>query len=350
MRQSAWVVAIPSAWVFAAVALHACVAGPLDPPGPPGSDAAAMKTLNQVEPRNYISALPYQITNAGSYYLTGDLLGRSNENGVIISCDGVELDLNGFTLIGVTGALNGVVFAQGTTEVYKYSTIRNGGVCDWPQCGIAGEDAHDGKLIDLRVYNNGYPDGYAGVSVWENWTVSGCQSFYNAGVGLKTEALATVRDSSFRGNGASGLIVGWGSTVERCQSFWNGTNGITTRYGYCTVRDCTSIRNTSNGVYAAQNSLIQNNLCGENTACGIEAESGCRIECNHATGNMKGIRVDPSAVECLVIWNSVRSNLPQAQDYDLPEAGHYGMILSNASLGAAFWDSNPSANFQLTTP
>ena len=73
-----------------------------DPLGPPGSDAARMKNLNQIEPRTIISSLPYVITNRGSYYLTGSLTATVGTNGIVIAANDVTIDLNGFMLIGVT--------------------------------------------------------------------------------------------------------------------------------------------------------------------------------------------------------------------------------------------------------
>src|SRR5579883_474024 len=70
---------------------------------PPGAPAPTMKTLSQIEPRTPISSLPFTIYIPGSYYLTTNLTGVSNSDGITISTGNVTLDLNGFTLQGVPG-------------------------------------------------------------------------------------------------------------------------------------------------------------------------------------------------------------------------------------------------------
>src|SRR5689334_14299720 len=75
---------------------------------PPGAPAPTMKSLDQVEPRTPIPSLPFTITNSGSYYLTTNLTGQSGTNGITIACSPVTLDLSGFALTGVSGALVGV--------------------------------------------------------------------------------------------------------------------------------------------------------------------------------------------------------------------------------------------------
>lgn len=65
---------------------------------PPGQPAPTMKTLDQIEPRTPISALPFSISSPGSYYLTGNLTATADGASITVSADDVMIDLNGFTL------------------------------------------------------------------------------------------------------------------------------------------------------------------------------------------------------------------------------------------------------------
>lgn len=89
---------------------------------PPGAPAPTMKTLGQVEPRTPISAA-IMITQAGSYYLAGDLT-VSSGNAITITTNNVWLDLGGFTISSTENGGSGqAVSLVGTlTNI----TIRNG--------------------------------------------------------------------------------------------------------------------------------------------------------------------------------------------------------------------------------
>lgn len=84
---------------------------------PTGAPSAGMKTLAQVESRTPISAPGHTITNAGSYYLTTNLLwvGSRAYASVANNCSG-----NGVTAVS---AVNGVTRrnVSGTNNItYKY--------------------------------------------------------------------------------------------------------------------------------------------------------------------------------------------------------------------------------------
>ena len=79
-------------WALAIVvaSCHSVTAGPLSPPA--GAVAPTHKTLTEVEPRTPINSTTtpgdanstFKITQPGSYYLVGNLVGSSGRHGIEI--------------------------------------------------------------------------------------------------------------------------------------------------------------------------------------------------------------------------------------------------------------------------
>src|SRR5678815_2306816 len=141
--------------------------GPLTPPGAP---APTMKTLEQIEPRTPISALPFTITASGSYYVTGNLTGVANQHGITINADNVTLDLGGFELVGPgIGLTSGIR----TINAHNNTTIRNGTVRGWLRDSVAAESAActEMHVENVRVFNG----GGAGIFLGDNGTAKGCE-------------------------------------------------------------------------------------------------------------------------------------------------------------------------------
>ena len=89
------------------------IAGPLEPPQ--GPVRSTMKPLDALEPRIALNDLmgdegaTVLVTAPGQYYLRGDLVGEPGKHGIRIVAGGdVRIDLNGFSLTGVPGSLNGI--------------------------------------------------------------------------------------------------------------------------------------------------------------------------------------------------------------------------------------------------
>jgi len=129
-----------------ALACHAAE-GQLDPPV--GPIAPTMKPLDAIEPRVCVNELPgamdavHHITEPGNYYLTADIAGEPGKHGVLIdpSADGAyTLDLNGFSLIGVPGSLDGVHGNDtgGHKDWINLMAFKHGGrsIADWDGDGI----------------------------------------------------------------------------------------------------------------------------------------------------------------------------------------------------------------------
>src|SRR5262245_10664778 len=81
-------------------------------------DAAAQDT------RIPISSLPRVIKKPGSYYLTQDLTGVAGNHGIVIKTSNVTVDLNGYSLIGASDALDGIMVKNASSNV----AILNGSV------------------------------------------------------------------------------------------------------------------------------------------------------------------------------------------------------------------------------
>src|SRR5690606_35555554 len=117
-----------SALVLAVGAAPAWGLGPLNPPGGPVS--STFKTLSEVEPRIAVNATntpgnataTFRITQAGSYYLTGNLSGENGRSCIEIATSNVTLDLMGFRILGSGGANDAIVATAGQSNI----TVRNG--------------------------------------------------------------------------------------------------------------------------------------------------------------------------------------------------------------------------------
>lgn len=141
------------------------------PRGQPGTTNAEMKTLDQVEPRKLIATLPFVIRAPGSYYLAANMSGGSNSVGIQVESSDVQIDLNGFALIGTNGSLDGIR-VLGTNENI---TIRNGSIREWGGFGINGPDANDGSILDIKANRN----GFGGVLYGEGAMISHCTAYGN---------------------------------------------------------------------------------------------------------------------------------------------------------------------------
>lgn len=332
------------------------LAGPLDPPAGPVSPT--YKTLAEIEPRTAINATNtpgdadslYSITQPGSYYLTGNVTGVSGRNGIKIASSGVTIDLNGFELIGVAGALNGIYLSQADT---RNTAVMNGAVSSWPGTGIyLSTINYGGRLENLRAESNG-GDGIVGGNAY---TISGCSAVQNGGTGISAFIAASVTNCASRNNGGSGFNfttsptisnctaysnssngfnVGESASISRCTAVLNGTNGFVLSSGE--ISHCTAGNNALDGIRVSSDCLVIDNSCrlnGTADGAGIHATSDDnRIESNNCIGADRGIDVD--AAGNYIIANSCSGN---AVNWDVA-AGNACVVYSAQTSGAIVGDS-----------
>ncbi|MDB6019042.1 MAG: hypothetical protein JWR19_3531 [Pedosphaera sp.] len=251
-----------------------------------------MKTLTQVEPRTLISSLPYFITNSGSYYLTGDLIGTAGQAGIVISASNVSIDLMGFS---ITGSSNGISVSG---------------------AGLGGVAVHNG-------------------------TVRQCAG---PGINLGSVQRCQIEHVLVSANGGAGMVVGSAALVDLCTATGNSGIGISAGDG-SSVFSCVVQSNTADGILVTAQSRVAENTCDSNgsglTQAAIHSTgAGNRIEANNLSrNNAHGIKVE--GTNNLVIKNSACSST--GTDYDIASGNNYGQIL--VGPGSGFTNSNPWANF-----
>lgn len=366
---------------------------------PPGAPVPTMKTLGQLEPREIISSLPYTISDDGTYCIIRDLVGQAGTNGITIAADSVMLDLNGFSLIGVSGSEAGVHVANTVFDKALNIRIQNGVICNWGAEGINAEFVDGIFIMNMNIFSNsdyGIKSGgdaridscnasynLGGMWVGNASVLEGCTASYNtSGYGIYANEGSSLIGCASRQNSIAGFhvsdgsmsgcastrnaghgIMGGGSTlincsvddnggdgirgaavVAACQANSNDGDGIWTSGGSL-IRDCRCEDNGSDGIESSDNNFIVNNLCqgngtATNNGCGIYISGrDNRIEANNVVDNDIGIYVKNSGN--LIVRNSASGN---TTNYVLDSLSRYGPI--ETDLSGVITNLNPWTNFE----
>jgi parallel beta helix pectate lyase-like protein len=143
-------------------------AGDLTPP--PGAVASTMKTLVDLDPRVVVNDLPgapnavYLIDQDGDYVVTAELVTAGpGQHGILVTANDVTIDLNGFTVRGAPGSLDGVhvspVALTSGTEIdvssWSWGMSQSGSITGFGGNGVRVVDAARVRLAGLRVTNSG---------------------------------------------------------------------------------------------------------------------------------------------------------------------------------------------------
>jgi Right handed beta helix region len=159
-----------------------------------GSTALAVDGVIDVN-NAAVGQFPFSIDQSGSYRLTGNLTVTSGVDGIDVTADNVNIDLNGFSIIGAGGGA-GVGIASSNSQV----TVRNGTVTGM---------------------------GSSGITLGANATVADVHAVANGGNGIVVGNASLVTHSNVSANSLIGIsITGSGSTVVENSVYNNSGFGM----------------------------------------------------------------------------------------------------------------------------
>jgi hypothetical protein len=244
-------------------------AGPLNPPPGP------IDSTGRFGPRTEIDSLPYTITQSGSYYLGQTLWGTAPNDGIVIAADDVDIDLNGFALIGAAGTNSGITDNfSGESAI----TIHDGKIRGWGNDGIVIAAGGRHHVYSVTIEDNGSGGVVVGPgSILRNVISTGNEIGIDAVDGCKlTNCIAT--DNQYDG------IVTTASHVSDSVAAYNGMNGIVLGRD-CVLIGSVAVGNAENGVLVEQNCRVTDCTASGN-GYGLIAGSGflVMLENNHFHG------------------------------------------------------------------
>ncbi|MEM7308840.1 MAG: right-handed parallel beta-helix repeat-containing protein [Planctomycetota bacterium] len=356
--------------------------GPVGPTGPAG--AQGVQGPAGVPVGIEITALPYDITNPGLYWISQNLTGAS---GIDVYASDVTIDLRGFSLIG-TGSDSGIRVLN--TDAH-HLTVRNGTIRNW---GYRGIFCRDGLVAeDLTIRNNtdwgiwGFDDcrisrvlladnTAGGASITDNAVVENSAALRNGGDGFELISGGVARGLRAEENTGYGIDVSNGSLAVDCTSRKNGSHGIRAATD-SVVRGCVARDNSGSGFYlstggSAISCLSDGNADGyrtstasrlekcsatDNTAAGFDVDGGgavlldnvckgngigihltveddCRIEGNHLYANGTGLQLDAGAQRNAVFRNTAANNT--TADYSI-SAGNDDAPVQTVKTATSAW-------------
>jgi parallel beta-helix repeat protein len=239
--------------------------GDLNPPSAPAPTPGP-------EPRTAIGAdttpgdadSVYRITESGSYYLTGDVTGESGKSGIEIGVSDVTLDLNGFSVAGVNGALDGIL-VDGTRYALD---IHSGRVWGWPGDGVDASAAVRSRVTDVTATNN----TEVGIRVGPRSLVERCTADANTGHGIDVDVNCVVSGCLAQINSGDGIVVSDRCRVSGCSAVGNTLVGITVEGDANHIEGNTLVDNGDWGIETGStsenNAIVGNSVTG-NGAGGI---------------------------------------------------------------------------------
>jgi parallel beta-helix repeat protein len=274
--------------------------GPLDPPA--GPITGTYKTLTQVEPRIEVNAQNtpgdatnlFKITKPGSYYLTGNITGVPGKTGIYVASSRVTLDLNGFSLEGVNGALEGI-----RVNADHGIIVRNGACYNWDE-GFDVLETNGAQIENLSATGN----FRFGIKLGPGGMAANCFARNTQGPNFYIFTNCTVSRCVSRGGGSRGFDVEENSVLNDCTASNAGVGFYLA--GPAVLNNCIADESDSFGFHAIESAVLTDCLARDNGSSGFIAEARCRLTRCVARTNLEGFYISEanSLVECTAAGNS----------------------------------------------
>jgi hypothetical protein len=234
------------------------------------------------------AGFPVQIQSGGSYRLTSALsVPDANTTAILIDpgLGSVSLDLNGFTIRGVTvcsglpPVCSGVGPGIGIDgALADHVTVRNGRVIGLGSAGIVlGADA---RVEAVAVSDN----GGTGIVLGARGGVRHVVATENGGDGISLSAVGRAAESATSRNGGSGVAVGQGGVVVAVAAGSNAVDGISTGPG-AIVESCSANDNGDDGIDTGPGSRVSASVGVANDVAGIRTQAGSQVAGSLAADN-----------------------------------------------------------------
>lgn len=323
--RNSYIVALLGALAGIGAAWTVATAGDLTPPH--GDVTPTYKNLNQVEPRVPVNAVTtpgngdavFRITQPGSYYLTGNIVGVAGKEGIQIESDNVSLDLSGFVMQGAPGSDNAIRVVSASKGI----AVRNGTIRGWGKSGVLGFSAC--IVEDLVVHANAGD----GVDLGARSVVRRVTAFDNQERGIAVDLESQVVDCIAANNTQLGISGGAGIQIINCRADGNGIDGIATAMN-AFISGCSATRNGRTGIDAAEESRIERCRADANERFGILVTSRCTVVDNSCSANDLVANIFASGV-----GNRIESNHVSEGAAGVRVSGENNFIARNTSFGAS---------------
>ncbi|NBB91840.1 MAG: hypothetical protein GVY32_01565 [Gammaproteobacteria bacterium] len=219
---------------------------------------------------------PVEITQAGSYVLTGGLDVPAETTGIALSVNDVHIDLNGMRIAGPV-TCEGSPVTSCTSETGTHHGIDGDNVNDISirHGRLSGFSGHgiilgEGSLLrEVTLSEN----GFHGAVIYEGSRVHVSRASRNLNSGFDVRGEGVVRDSTANHNGGSGIDAFNAARILGSHAQFNGDVGIRVGRG-SVVSNVTVHSNDEEGVFTGGSSLIRDSSIVDNADEGVYCTSG----------------------------------------------------------------------------